>query len=116
MLANAAGGIHVSRDNTRGDTAAGIGRGGVPQLQQLAMSSVGNPQGEADFAQLERMVMGDPNDPEHYPRSPRADLLMRGEDPGVNASPLDRAYYLMRQRRPRANVPYGSTPYDRPAY
>ncbi len=111
MRGNEAFGIHLDRGNT-------VGRGAA-SLNNLAQSSIGSEQGEADYARLERLVLGDPNDPAKFPASPRASILLREEDPGVHATPEERAYLAMRRRRRQLGGSVrggGGTPYDQPAY
>lgn len=99
------GGFSVQRDNVGPAAAA---------QQRFENSAIGTPAGEADISGLERLVYGDPTDPAHYPASPYADMIRRGEDPGPMAQPHERALArINQQKRYQANgggLPFPAAP------
>jgi hypothetical protein len=71
------------------------GGAGGPHAQTNAAnaffdSTVGNPQGEESWQQYEDYILQN---------SPRGSMLQRGEDAGVNMTPVERAYLAARRRR-----------------
>lgn len=89
MLGNAAFGIHTQRDNTRQDTPGRRGSDQIGILNALADSAAAGGEGAEKWAEFERYVLEN---------SPRASLLERGEDAGVNMTPAERAYLLAKRR------------------
>lgn len=55
-------------------------------------STIGNPEGEAAFAELEKYILEN---------SPRASMLARGEDAGVHMTPAERSYLRAKLHRRR---------------
>jgi hypothetical protein len=89
MLGNAAFGIHTQRDNVRQDTPGRRGSDQIGTLNALADSAAAGGEGAEKWAEFERYVLEN---------SPRASILERGEDAGVNMTPAERAYLLAKRR------------------